>query len=366
MGRPRLDGPLPAGLLPRALEIQRRQAVVEDSLREALCSNGKHRAFADRVNLSSGQRAGLPGVRRPLRLTRPRTAPPPARNSPMKILVADDSRVMRRIIIRTLRQAGFGGHEIIEAANGREAVALVATEPPDLVLSDWHMPVMNGIDALARCGRRGRRCPFGFVTSEGSETVRAAAPPRPARVPDRQAVPGRTSSGRHWRASFQREHERPPPAAGSRCATCSPTSSTGTCSCRPCVPVAPGPAMPASVATSTSTTGAGVGAVISCDLELSARAGAAIGLVPSSGAERAIRSGCHGRRDHENLREVFDVAATYVRPPARSTCGCTALHPAGVDLPHDVAPRALTLGRRADVGLDIAGYGAGRLSVVLV
>lgn len=37
----------------------------------------------------------------------------------MKILIADDSRVMRQIVIRTLRQAGFDGHEIVEAADGR-------------------------------------------------------------------------------------------------------------------------------------------------------------------------------------------------------------------------------------------------------
>ena len=46
----------------------------------------------------------------------------------MKILVADDSKVMRQIVIRTLRQAGHSGHEIIEAENGRQAVELVHSE----------------------------------------------------------------------------------------------------------------------------------------------------------------------------------------------------------------------------------------------
>ena len=93
----------------------------------------------------------------------------------MKILIADDSRVMRRIIARALRQAGFGGHDIVEAANGREAVALVATEQPDLVVSDWHMPVLNGIDALDEVRASGSRVPMGFVTSDVSESVRARA-----------------------------------------------------------------------------------------------------------------------------------------------------------------------------------------------
>jgi len=92
-----------------------------------------------------------------------------------KILVADDSRVMRQIVVRTLRQAGFGGHDIVEAGNGREALAMVQTEAPDLVLSDWNMPEMNGIDCLAALRAAGDTTPFGFVTSEGSEEMRARA-----------------------------------------------------------------------------------------------------------------------------------------------------------------------------------------------
>ena len=50
----------------------------------------------------------------------------------MKILVVDDARAMRMIVIRTLRQAGFVGHEISEAANGTEALARFAEcSPPD-------------------------------------------------------------------------------------------------------------------------------------------------------------------------------------------------------------------------------------------
>ena len=93
----------------------------------------------------------------------------------MKILVADDSKVMRQIVIRTLRQAGHSGHEIIEAENGRQAVELVHSEAPDLVLSDWNMPEMNGIDALAALRAGGNTVAFGFVTSEGSDEMRQRA-----------------------------------------------------------------------------------------------------------------------------------------------------------------------------------------------
>ena len=93
----------------------------------------------------------------------------------MKILVVDDSRVMRQIVIRTLRQAGYAGHEIVEAADGREALEKVQTESPDLVLSDWNMPELNGIDLLAAMRSAGSGVPFGFVTSEGSAEMRARA-----------------------------------------------------------------------------------------------------------------------------------------------------------------------------------------------
>jgi two-component system chemotaxis response regulator CheY len=93
----------------------------------------------------------------------------------MKIVVIDDSRAMRMIIVRTLRQAGFGGHEVLEAESGREALELVVEHSPDLILSDWNMPEMSGIDLLFTLRARGVMTPFCFVTSEGSEEMRDQA-----------------------------------------------------------------------------------------------------------------------------------------------------------------------------------------------
>lgn len=93
----------------------------------------------------------------------------------MKILIADDSRVMRQIVQRTLRQAGHGHHEIVEAENGRDLCEKALTTSPDLILSDWNMPEMNGIDALQRLREGGSTIPFGFVTSEGSAEMRQIA-----------------------------------------------------------------------------------------------------------------------------------------------------------------------------------------------
>jgi two-component system chemotaxis response regulator CheY len=93
----------------------------------------------------------------------------------MKILIADDSRVMRQIVTRTLRQAGFDGHDLVEACDGREALDVAAAEKPDLVLSDWNMPEMTGYEFLRALRAKGLEIPFGFVTSESSDEIRRAA-----------------------------------------------------------------------------------------------------------------------------------------------------------------------------------------------
>lgn len=93
----------------------------------------------------------------------------------MKILIVDDSSVMRKILLRTLRQAGFDGHEFAEAVNGADGLEKVKSEDPDVVISDWNMPEMTGIDFLRSLRSEGIDKPFGFVTTEGSPTMRQTA-----------------------------------------------------------------------------------------------------------------------------------------------------------------------------------------------
>lgn len=93
----------------------------------------------------------------------------------MKILIADDSRVMRQIVTRTLRQAGYEGHDLVEAENGKELYDAAMSQKPDLVLSDWNMPEMNGLEALKAVRAGGLTMPFGFVTTEGTPEMRKMA-----------------------------------------------------------------------------------------------------------------------------------------------------------------------------------------------
>jgi two-component system chemotaxis response regulator CheY len=93
----------------------------------------------------------------------------------MKILIVDDSRAMRMLVKRTLRQTGVEIAEIEEAADGNEGLAKVADWAPDLIFCDWNMPEMNGIDFLQKLRGGGNQTPFVFVTSEISDELRERA-----------------------------------------------------------------------------------------------------------------------------------------------------------------------------------------------
>ena len=93
----------------------------------------------------------------------------------MRILIVDDSKAMRMIVIRTLRQAGFADHDFAEAVDGVTALAAIAAEQPDLVLCDWNMPEMNGIELLRTLRASGNAVRFGFVTSESTPAMRNTA-----------------------------------------------------------------------------------------------------------------------------------------------------------------------------------------------
>ena len=87
----------------------------------------------------------------------------------MKVLVVDDSKAMRKIVTRALTAIdAYRDATVVEAENGREALDVIEAEAPDLVLSDWNMPEMSGIELLEALSERGSGVRFGFVTSEST------------------------------------------------------------------------------------------------------------------------------------------------------------------------------------------------------
>jgi hypothetical protein len=107
-------------------------------------------------------------------------------------------------------------------------------------------------------------------------------------------------------------------------------------------------------------------AVAVADLQLSAYAGAAIGLVPAGGAEAAIEDGALPTAIEENLYEVLNICAALLNAEGLPHVKLYGMYGPGTVPPVDVSGFARTIGRRLDLQVTVAGYGAGRLSIVLV
>jgi two-component system chemotaxis response regulator CheY len=89
----------------------------------------------------------------------------------LKVLIVDDSSVMRKIVERALRQAGLNITEVLEASNGAEALAEVQKGSLDIILSDINMPVMDGLEFLKSLATMecAKGVPVVMITTEGSE-----------------------------------------------------------------------------------------------------------------------------------------------------------------------------------------------------
>ena len=87
----------------------------------------------------------------------------------MKVLVVDDFATMRRIVKNILKQIGFTN--IVEADDGSIALGVLKKEKIDLVISDWNMPKMTGLDLLksVRADESTKHIPFVMVTAEAQK-----------------------------------------------------------------------------------------------------------------------------------------------------------------------------------------------------
>ena len=87
------------------------------------------------------------------------------------ILVVDDSAMMRKIILRTLKMAGLDFAITLEAADGAEGLALLRENTVSLVMCDINMPVMSGLEMLEqiKAEQLAAGVPIVMVTTEGSE-----------------------------------------------------------------------------------------------------------------------------------------------------------------------------------------------------
>ncbi|MCE5229372.1 response regulator [bacterium] len=87
-------------------------------------------------------------------------------------LIVDDSETVRAVIAKTLHVAGLPINELYQAANGKDALDILAGHWADLIFTDINMPVMDGIEFIDRLGADDmlKSIPVVIVSTEGSQT----------------------------------------------------------------------------------------------------------------------------------------------------------------------------------------------------
>jgi two-component system chemotaxis response regulator CheY len=92
--------------------------------------------------------------------------------SGLRVLIVDDSSVMRKIVDRSLRQAGLELIEVFEASNGVEALARLNETRVDLILSDINMPTMDGLELVRQLQAvdNAKGVPIVMITTEAGES----------------------------------------------------------------------------------------------------------------------------------------------------------------------------------------------------
>jgi len=88
------------------------------------------------------------------------------------VLILDDSSVMRKIVARSLGQAGIALGQVLEAGDGAEALSILKEKQVDLVLCGIKLPVMDGLEFLKQIStvEKAKGVPVVMITTEGSES----------------------------------------------------------------------------------------------------------------------------------------------------------------------------------------------------
>lgn len=289
----------------------------------------------------------------------------------MDVLLVDDSRVMRQLVRRTLRQAGFELGQVVEAENAKEALAKLAGWRPHVVLSDWNMPEMTGIEMLEALRAGGNAVPVGFVTSESTPVMRTRAletgaaflMTKPFTAEDFQNSLGTVGI----RPSGGVVAAGPAPIHADAFSEKAVALVLGRLVGQPVV-VTPGPRLtPGSTACLSATWVNDKNELVYagfCDPAGAAYLGSAIGLRPVATAREALTSGVLPEAVQADVREVFNVLSRAFNDAGSQHVRLERVSfPPAPRLPPAVALDARAASRR-DYALQISGYGPGRLSLV--
>ena len=263
----------------------------------------------------------------------------------MNVLIVDDSKGMRMIVKRTLKKAGFDDWAVQEASDGAEALQAIRASVPDLVLSDWNMPKLSGIELLRALNAENIAVKFGFVTSTASEAMRTAALEEGAlfllakpftaemfkytidavlgKGGESGAVPGSVASAM-WVVTLPTAEKVA--AAFSRLLPRKVRVNKRFLGALP-------KDVPMVVATYVQPDNDTLRFVCICDLNLAASVGAALTLFPPQTVKESLKDGRLHQNLMENLHEVLDVLGNLFRGSGSSSLALRAVYAPGQPLP---------------------------------
>jgi len=292
----------------------------------------------------------------------------------MNVLLVDDSRVMRQLVRRTLRHAGFAFERVEEAGDGQEALKVLSSFSPDLVLSDWNMPNMGGFELLQTMRSQGMKTPLGFVTSESTPEMRAKATGAGAKF-----LLTKPFTPENVRMAMSEAGFAPTSAIK---ASDGPTIAQGASrtfdektlgelisqlASRP-VTLKPGPrlvraAVPCVTARWVDDSGQLLYAGFA-EIALAASLGAALGMRPPSSVAQMLKSQQIPEELHSDTREVFNVLSRVFNDAGSVHTLLEQIYFPPTNPPLDVVKLDRAPASRKDFMVTVEGFGAGKFSVV--
>lgn len=299
----------------------------------------------------------------------------------MKILIVDDSKAMRLLITRALKELGLGASVFLEAPDGNQALKKVEEAQPDLIFCDFNMPGMSGMEVLQTLRAREIGTRFGFVTSEASDELRRESEKHGA-----QFVITKPFTAAHINLALM------PVLVDLGCRTMAPEDAAlaGYSKAADGFPKAldvagflkgllPKPVIASPIrAAAVSLAGGEViaefeqasdGSLIACavcDLACAVRLGAALTLIPAGAVADAMKASLVDPGIVENLREVMNVMSRLFEGENSARVRLGAVYWPGETVPAMLAARIAKASHRVAVGLEIAGYGKGSLTLLSV
>lgn len=287
----------------------------------------------------------------------------------MNVVIADDSRAMRMLVRKTLRDAGFTNTEIREAGDGAEALTLVRQWMPDLVMTDWNMPNMGGLELLQALQAEGFSGKAVVVSSAASPDMLVAATEAGARsVIQKPFTPERFQKSL-VQIGFKPDGEAKLEEGTAARISLSPQGVEAALSRAYRRPLSVKEGAPLDLrglrqcAHALYEDNGEVCAAVVMELEIAGHLGAALSLIPKT-AVQDVLAGKPPPEVKENIHEVFNLLSRVVGIEGRAAKLTTI--EIGGEVPLFIRAFARKKATRCHVMLDLQGYGSGRATLAVI